>query len=191
MNILKNLILKLKPSNKKTIKRFLLLLAKITKKIPENKNNEIKVLVLKINKNIDSFNQSLSSQKNAAHYIQMTKGLKDISALLENISFEITFHKIGATKQFKTLVIDLEKILILLSKLIVSNKETVKRSALNIEIKQFFAQALKETKLAKTDISNEKDNFIENLKFSSIYDRIESCFIAVDDINDGISSLSN
>ncbi|MBU2530044.1 MAG: hypothetical protein KKD35_03295 [Elusimicrobia bacterium] len=177
--------------NKKNIKIFLLLLIKITEKIPENKTDEIKVLVLKINKNIDSFNQNLSSQKNAAHYIQITKGIKDISSLLENISFEISFHKMAYNKLLKTLVIDLERILILLSKLIVSNKATVEKSGFNIEIKQFFAQALKETKLAKTYISNETDNFIENLKFSSIYDRMESCFIAADDINDGISSLSD
>lgn len=186
MNILNFL---LKPDNKKNISQLLLFLAKITKKIPQNKTNEIKILVLKINKDIDFFNQKLSSMENSSSYLQITKGLKDISALMENISFELSFHKIELNRTLKTLLLDLERTLILLSKLIISNKQTSKNSALSIEIKQIFAQSVKEIKLAKTDISNDKDNFIENLKFSSIYNRMESCFIATDDISEAILSI--
>ena len=187
MNILNFL---LKPDNKKNISQLLLFLAKITKKIPQNKTNEIKILVLKINKDIDFFNQKLSSMENSSSYLQITKGLKDISALMENISFELSFHKIELNRTLKTLLLDLERTLILLSKLIISNKQTSKNSALSIEIKQIFAQSVKEIKLAKTDISNDKDNFIENLKFSSIYNRMESCFIATDDISEAILALT-
>ena len=191
MNILKRLKFLIKPNNKKEISLLLLFLAKITIKILENKNDNIKTWVLKINKNIDSFDQNISSPENASPYIHIIKGIKEISELLENISFEMYFHKIPSNTVLKTLINNLEKTLILLSKLILSDKKTIKKSALNIEIKQISAQTFKEIKLAKTDISNEKDNFIENLKFSSIYDRIESCFVLTDDINEAIISLTN
>jgi hypothetical protein len=191
MNILNPFNFFGKSDNRQKIKHLLILLSKITQRIPHQNATTIKAEILTLNKDITALNQKLSSENQTSDYLKITKGLSDISALLENLSFEISFHKIDLNMPIKTLLLNLEKVLILLSKLIAINKQPHKTSDLNIEIKQIFSQAIKEIKLAKTGISNETDNFIENLKFSSIYNRMEPCFIATDDINEAILSLTN
>ncbi|MCG2725292.1 MAG: hypothetical protein L6420_03370 [Elusimicrobia bacterium] len=183
-----NFLLILKPKNKRTIKRLLFLLAKMTKEILYGKDDAVKILALRLNKDIDVLNQKLSFKKYNAQYIQITKGLKDISDLLGSISFEMSFHKIHCNTILKTLVIDLEKTFIMLSNLTVSGKQTP--TALTAKTKQIIVKAIKEIRLAKIDASNETNNFIENLKCSSIYDKMEFCFLAADDINKAIFEIN-
>ena len=180
-----------KSDNRQKLKHLLILLSKITQRIPRQNATTIKTEILILTKDIATLNQKLSSENHTSDYLKITKGLSDISALLENLSFEISFHKIELNMPIKTLLLNLEKVLILLSKLIAISKQPHKTSDLNIEIKQIFSQAIKEIQLVKTRISNEPDNFIENLKFSSIYNRMEPCFMATDDINEAILSLMN
>ncbi|MCK5582823.1 MAG: hypothetical protein KAI33_03490 [Elusimicrobiales bacterium] len=168
---------------KPTIKRILTDLAKITdiKTLP--KTADIKQITLKLSENIDTLSNKLNSKKNTAEYLKIIKGLRDLNTLLDNISFEIFFHKIQANEILKILLPNLKESLTILANCAASNK----KSDLT-QIKQIVAENLKEIKLAKLAISNENGNFMDNLKFSSIYDRVEFCFLAADDIADALGS---
>lgn len=169
---------------KPSIKSILLGLAKITdiKTLPQSE--DIKPITIKLSENIDALCQDLSSNKNIREYSKIIKGLKDLNTLLDNISFEISFHKIQTDKILEILLIDLKKALTMLANCAASDKKH------GTQIKLIVSKNIKEIRLAKLNIANENDNFMDNLKFSSIYGRVEFCFLAVDDIAGAMAAIN-
>lgn len=130
------------------------------------------------------FEKNNSVRLRRTEYLRFVLNLENLEGNLKEIFFAIKLHKIKPDSTIESAIVLLERVLIEIAQGLTGKQI----SGYAARGKKTITHARKMIHLAKIGASD-KDNFIENLKFSNIYGNLDKCFQIIEDLFEMITQI--